>query len=115
MRNNIGEARREYARRYGEFRQEDAAEYFGVSLGTYRNWEQGRTGPNLGQLSQLADKYGVTTDYLLGRPDTSWYDAEEDEILGIMRTITQEGRKQLMVYARGIAATYAKNHQVKSA
>lgn len=69
--NNIGEARRAYEKRNGTFTQKDAAEYFGVSLGTYRNWEQGRTGLNLGILSRIAEKYSVTVDYLLMRePNT---------------------------------------------
>jgi len=34
---------------------------------------------------------------------------EMDELAEIMRSITKEGRRQLMVYARGIAATYPKS------
>lgn len=115
--NNIGEARRAYAKAHGEFTQKDAAAYFGVSVGTYRNWEQGRTGLNLGQLSAIADKYGVTIDYLLHRAPhrPEYLTPQESELLDIMRTITPEGQKQLMIYARGIASTYSKSNQVKSA
>lgn len=121
--NNIGEARRMYKKRVGKFTQRDAAEYFGVSLGTYRNWEQGRTEMSMSQLNDIAEKYGVTIDYLLGRTSVSYSLVNLDSTLGdyerelvdIMRTITPEGKRQLMIYARGIASTYSKNNQAESA
>lgn len=69
MKNNIGEARRSYALSVGGFTQEDAASYFSVSLGTYRNWEQGVGKLNGEILCAIADKYGCSTDYLLCRTD----------------------------------------------
>lgn len=65
MDNNIGEARRIYAENNGKFTQKDAANYFGVSLSTYKKWEQGQGMLNGAQLRSIADKYGVTIDYLL--------------------------------------------------
>lgn len=67
MRNNIGDARRSYALSVGGFTQEDAASFFGVSLGTYRNWEQGVGKLNGEILCAIADKYECSTDYLLCR------------------------------------------------
>jgi transcriptional regulator with XRE-family HTH domain len=65
--NNIGAARREYAKRVGaKFTQEDAAKEFGVSLSAYRNYEQEVNLPNAGIASAIARKYGVSVDYLLG-------------------------------------------------
>lgn len=69
MENNIGEARRSYALSIGGFTQEDAASYFNVSLGTYRNWEQGVGKLNGEILCAIADKYDCSTDYLLCRTD----------------------------------------------
>lgn len=43
------------------------AESIGVKPDTYRNYETGRFQPNFDTLSKLADFYGVSTDYLLGR------------------------------------------------
>ena len=115
--NNIGSARRAYAKKNGDFTQKNAAEYFGVSLGTYRNWEQGRTGLSLGQLSAIAEKYEVTVDYLLCREQqkpkkVDYLTAQELELLGIMRSITTDGQAQMLVFARGLLATYPKNNQV---
>ena len=65
MDNNIGNARRNYADMVGGFTQKDAADYFGVSLSTYKKWEQGHGMMNGSQLREIAEKYGVTVDYLL--------------------------------------------------
>lgn len=37
------------------------------SMQTYANWEYGRTEPDFATVSKLADLFGVTSDYLLGR------------------------------------------------
>ncbi|MCE0560894.1 helix-turn-helix domain-containing protein [Limosilactobacillus fermentum] len=39
------------------------------SMQTYANWEYGRTEPDFSNVTKLADLFGVTTDYLLGRPE----------------------------------------------
>lgn len=36
---------------------------------------------------------------------------EEQELIDIMRTVTFEGQRQLLIYARGIAHTYSKSNQ----
>ena len=69
MQNSIGDARRSYALLHGKFTQEDAARFFKVSLGTYRNWEQGTGKLNGEILCAIADKYGCSTDFLLCRTD----------------------------------------------
>lgn len=69
MENNIGNARRRYARSHGRFTQADAASALGVSTSAYRKWEQGTGMLNGVQLCQLADLYGVSVDYLLLRTD----------------------------------------------
>lgn len=46
------------------------AEDLGVSLGTYRNWEQGVNAPRMASdLAQLASYFDVTIDQLLGRSE----------------------------------------------
>lgn len=39
-----------------------------MSLGVYKKYESGERGVGVPALQKLADFYGVTTDYLLGRP-----------------------------------------------
>lgn len=47
--------------------QSQAADALGISLRAYQNYEYGQREPNIEMIFKLADFYGVTTDYLLGR------------------------------------------------
>ena len=49
--------------------QREMAEYLGLSFRGYQNYETGQCEPKLGILAAIADYYGVSTDYLLGRTD----------------------------------------------
>lgn len=55
------------AREAAHFTQMQAANALEISDGTYKNYEQGKREPNNTLLLKIADLYGVTTDYLLGR------------------------------------------------
>lgn len=45
------------------------AEKFGVSQSTVGNWEAGKREPNFATMQRIADFFGVTVDYLLGRDE----------------------------------------------
>ena len=45
----------------------DFCEYAGISFNTYQNYEAGSRVPTVEILVKIANFYGVTTDYLLGR------------------------------------------------
>lgn len=47
--------------------QREIAKIFNVSQGTYNNWENGKTQPSIEQLVAIADFFGVSIDYLVGR------------------------------------------------
>lgn len=47
--------------------QKELAAYLKVSTGTVSNYEKGHHAPDLETLCRIADYFGVTTDYLLGR------------------------------------------------
>ena len=113
MDNNIGNARRDFAKRNGKFTQEDAAKEFGVSLSAYRNWEQGKFLPSVGIANSIAKKYGVSVDYLLGITDSPRVDyavisltSHEEELVEIYRSLNDDGKNHLLIYARGCAASY---------
>ena len=111
MQNNIGDARRSYAEKVGKFTQEDAANYFGVSLSTYKKWEQGQGMMNGSQLREIAEKYDVTVDYLLGMvpsteyatvefPLEEWTSAVERELLGFFRCMSKENKELILNMSR---------------
>lgn len=55
------------------YRQKDVAQKIGaVSHSTIANLETGATSPSLELVLKLADLYGVTVDYLVGRSDIPW-------------------------------------------
>lgn len=49
----------------------DAIKLLGISQPTLSAWEGERKSPSLDKLEQMADIYGVSTDYLLGRTETT--------------------------------------------
>ncbi|NBI68721.1 XRE family transcriptional regulator [Pseudoflavonifractor sp. 60] len=49
--------------------QENTAKELGISLKTYCRYEAGEREPNASVLVRMADFYGVTADYLLGRTE----------------------------------------------
>ena len=55
------------AREKAGLTQAQAAIAIGVSDGTYKNYEQGKREPNGDKMVTIANLFGVTTDYLLGR------------------------------------------------
>ncbi len=50
-------------------KQEDAAKEMGVAYRSYRRYEGGEREPDASTLVLMADFYGVTIDYLVGRTD----------------------------------------------
>lgn len=50
-----------------ELSQSKLAEQLQIPKGTYVTYEYGTREPNIEMINKLADFYGVTTDYLLGR------------------------------------------------
>lgn len=56
-------------RRAAGMKQEDVAAQLGIGRSAYAYYETGGSLPTLDNLGRLASIYGVTTDYLLGRPE----------------------------------------------
>lgn len=65
-----------FSERIRELRQEkgikqrEMADILGIKLRSYQNYEGGDRRPDYEGLVALADYFGVTTDYLLGRSDS---------------------------------------------
>lgn len=47
--------------------QKEVADYIGVSVSAYSNYEQGIREPSLDMLLKLSDFFDTTCDYLLGK------------------------------------------------
>ncbi len=59
--------------------QKEMADFLLTSQQTYSRYEKGTREPDIETLIKLADYFGVTVDYLLGKPQ--W--TEEDKALGV--------------------------------
>lgn len=64
------------ARKERHLTQQQFADEFLVSVETVRNWEQGRSGPDLETLLQLFEFFDCSADYLLGRIDFRTHDLQ---------------------------------------
>ncbi|EAG8559463.1 XRE family transcriptional regulator [Listeria monocytogenes] len=82
--------------------QEDISKILGISRGAYSHIENGRNEPDMETIVKLANIFGVSTDYLLGRSNNSFIDtiaahidsnATEDDIKDILAYI-EEKRKE---------------------
>lgn len=51
--------------------QQSFADFFGVAQSTVGSWESGSREPDFNTLLKLADLFGVSTDYLLGRQNNN--------------------------------------------
>lgn len=83
--------------------QEEAASIFDVKLSTYQKYERDAISPPYDTLIKIADFYGVTTDYLLGREpapnpfaDLGLDEAGEQEMLKQYMSFEPEVRAMLM-------------------
>lgn len=56
-------------RKERNLRQEDLVEPMGLTVRTYRRYETGEREPGASMLWKIADFYGVSVDYLIGRSD----------------------------------------------
>lgn len=79
------------------------AEILGISSGTVTAWKKGSP-PNSERLVAIADYFGVSTDYLLGRSGTD-PELPEDEIilLSNYRKSTEEGKNIIQDTAKSAA------------
>lgn len=65
------------ARQINKLKVIEAAEKLGISQPTLSAWEGERKSPSIDSLENMADLYGVTTDFLLGRSETQFYDPKQ--------------------------------------
>lgn len=65
------------ARQINKLKALEAAEKLGVSQPTLSAWEGERKAPSIESLENMANLYGVTTDFLLGRSDSYMLDSKQ--------------------------------------
>ena len=79
--------------------QSEAAEQLGISLSTYQKYERDKNSiiPSLEMLLRIADFYGVSTDFLLGRPvNEPVLDDETRKLVYAMQDLPAEKKKTVV-------------------
>lgn len=92
--------------------QSELAEKLHISNKTISSWECGRTEPKMGMVEAMCRIFGCTKDELIGT-DTE-QDQYEKELIIIYRGMNDEGKTDLMKYARYLStqAEYTKKSSV---
>lgn len=77
--------------------QADVAEYIGLTVAAYQNYENGRREAGYDTISKLADFYGVTTDYLLGRDSQNDLTPSQKEEIALKKWLSLDEEKRAAV------------------
>ena len=72
--------------------QREAAKSFGVSQGTFNNWENSNTQPSIEQLISIARFFEVSVDYLIGN-------ADDVGVINLISTLTPEQREVISLFS----------------
>lgn len=86
-------------RKEKKLKQSDLAEIFNVDRTAVGKWEQGKNKPNADTLLVIADYFGVSTDYLLGKSDV------REELPNKKESINDElsnNKKALLTFAETV-------------
>ncbi|MDO4200467.1 MAG: helix-turn-helix transcriptional regulator [Clostridia bacterium] len=108
--NNIKELRKSK-----RMTQRDLAEAMNVSQQTVGAWETERAIPGADTLSELADYFNVTTDYLLGRDGKEENSTDTKDLSEIMDSIMTYNGKELNQHDKdvveGLISAYLNNKE----
>ena len=72
--------------------KKDVCNSTGIPYTTYTKYEYGERELGLGSLQKLADFYGVTTDYLLGRESVS-----EDDLTTVIKNSNVQDLEEILI------------------
>ena len=79
--------------------QNELAKTLAIGQSTYSKYENGDIEPSIAVLTKLADYYGVTMDYLVGRPfanDAGFLNKPEKELLNLFREVSEAEQYKIL-------------------
>ena len=88
--------------------QADVAGDLGLSLSTYRSWEQGARGLNGEKLVMFARYFGVSTDTILGTEFSKLHQEkaltpDESRLIAAYRTLDNQQQQTVLSMVEGLA------------
>lgn len=75
------------------YSQQDIADMLGVVAQQYYRWESGKNEPKSAIVTRLAHIYGVSTDYLYGKENTTAENITEENLSTVERALVVAFRK----------------------
>ena len=95
-------------------RQIDIAKYFNIAESTYCCYEKGINEPDISTLLKLADFFGCTVDYLLGREDEQGtifimgneLSKSENKLLDMVRQLHEDDKDIVYKLVESILLSY---------
>lgn len=99
--------------RQSGFSQKDIAERLHISQQRFNFYVNGQREPDIAMLCSLADFFGVTVDYLLGREEKSALADGGEDVKSVFpevfikayQELNDEGREKVIEYATDLAAS----------
>jgi len=84
--------------------QIQVANMLGVTQAAYAMYENGSRSPTNDMLIKLADYFGVSVDYLLGRPECPTEPIDEDlrHLTDTWHSLSDTAKMRLLAYADGL-------------
>lgn len=85
--------------------QEDVSKFLNVARTTYIGYEQETSEPTIDTLCKLADYYGVSLDYLVGRDyanEFGYLSEDEKALLSAYRRMNKDNKIRYFAEAQGI-------------
>lgn len=88
--------------------QKEVADAIGGTQSNYAKWENGKIQPAADMIVKLADFFGVSADYLLGRTDdfgnavSPALSDEENELLALYHKMDRVRKMRFIAYGEGL-------------
>lgn len=90
-------------RKKHKFSQKELGDHLGIGVSSISLWEQGKREPSLQHLKEMAELFGVSTDYLLfGQEDDRKITKQEGEILDLFAQLPEEKQHEVKGIMKGI-------------
>ncbi len=86
--------------------QQQLANALNISQGSVGNWESGIREPNFETVKKIADYFGVSTDYLLGREDNPTQSTDQQlegidfALYGEIKDLTEEEKQDILNFVK---------------
>lgn len=79
--------------------QEEVAKYLNMTQSTYQHYETERAEPSVDTLCKLADLYGVTLDYLVGREyfnDIGYLTNDQKNVVFVLKKLNDKNLNKIL-------------------